>query len=134
MSSLSNGLDVLNRLAGKNLQQRAINVAKTGAPNAAIDVATDTNAVVEGVDKVSTDLMIAKALAQKYGPVWNGIKTASRYAPRVVGTAFRIAPPTAFAANLYAIGSTLHDLMQDPEVRKDSDTFNIFTTRGDYGN
>lgn len=127
-------IDFLTRQAGKNLQQRAVNVAQAGIPNAAIDVSTDTNALVEGVDKISTDLMIAKALAQKYGPVWNGIRTASRYAPRLVGTAFRVAPPTAAAANLYALGSALHDLMQDSEFRKGNDTFNVFTTRGDYGN
>ena len=134
MSNLSNGLEVLNRLAGKDLQRRAINVAKTGAPNAALDLATNTPMPVEIADKVATDLMITKALAQKYGPIWNGIRTASRYAPRVVGTAFRVAPPTAMAANLYAIGSTLHDLMQDPEFRKDNDTLNIFTTQGENDN
>jgi len=124
MSSLSNGLDVFNRLAGKNLQARAINVAKTGAPNAALDLATNTPMPVEIADKVATDLMITKALAQKYGPVWNGIRAASKYAPRVVGTAFRLAPPTALAANLYAIGSTLHDFMQNPENVKEVEAFN----------
>ena len=86
---------------------------------------------VEIADKVATDLMITKALAQKYGPFWNGIRTASRYAPKVVGTAFRLAPPTALAANLYAIGSTLHDFMQDPENAKDIKAFDSMVTKAE---